>query len=660
MEHSNGPLLLLSRSLVQIRHILISFFNTNPGGSSTLKLGLTLIPKRPLSSSALRSIDQLQKRHWEAEREMGLAVDPRLLRAVAIEHPKDADLAAGIVIAEVIPFMSKKLPAAIPPQHNNYGASLNVEVESEEEGNRLRHRQLVDDVTVGPSSAPHSISVEVIKTADYSFVPDLNEALDKSTMSNDGTDKFLEMNDIKELDIYQNAEDNFSGETLNEIAQEMSNGFSQEDNENFERRFVDVDCENLISSGICQEMEPKHNNLSKEAASNNGDGNRIGNDSNEMGWLEVVSSLVDDYDATTSHRLEECETYLIELETSEAPEVCHVQGDALNYKDSLQSELVAGSSSTGDNTSDVEDDIGAKNAGSQYSQVCRIDLLEEIIDEAKTNKKMLFSSMESLINLMREVELQEKAAEQANMEAATGGSNILARIEEYKTMVVQANEANDMHSGEVYGEKAILTTELKELQSRLLGLSDERDRSLAILDEIRHILEVRLAAAEELRKAAEQLKLEKEESARKALVEQERLVEKVVHESQRLQQEAEENSKLQEFLIDRGRVVDMLQGEISVICQDIKLLKEKFDANLPLSKSFTSSQTSCKLASSGSSHKTLASDAGSKHSESSEIRKTSRTASIESLSSKSGHDEEEKSKADHNALLDDGWYILSD
>ncbi|KAH1261526.1 hypothetical protein GmHk_02G004370 [Glycine max] len=505
-------------------------------------------------------------------------VDPRLLRAVAIEHPKDADLAAGIVIAEVIPFMSKKLPAAIPPQHNNYVASLNVEVESEEEGNRLRHRQLVDDVTVGPSSAPHSIS---------------------------------------ELDIYQNAEDNFSGETLNEIAQEMSNGFSQEDNENFERRFVDVDCENLISS-------------------------------------------VDDYDATTSHRLEECETYLIELETSEAPKVCHVQGDALNYKDSLQSELVAGSSSTGDNTSDVEDDIGAKNAGSQYSHVCRIDLLEEIIDEAKTNKKMLFSSMESLINLMREVELQEKAAEQANMEAATGGSNILARIEEYKTMVVQANEANDMHSGEVYGEKAILTTELKELQSRLLGLSDERDRSLAILDEIRHILEVRLAAAEELRKAAEQLKLEKEESARKALVEQERLVEKVVHESQRLQQEAEENSKLQEFLIDRGRVVDMLQGEISVICQDIKLLKEKFDANLPLSKSFTSSQTSCKLASSGSSHKTLASDAGSEHSESSEIRKTSRTASIESLSSKSGHDEEEKSKADHNALLDDGWYILSD
>jgi len=40
------------------------------------------------------------------------------------------------------------------------------------------------------------------------------------------------------------------------------------------------------------------------------------------------------------------------------------------------------------------------------------------------------------------------------------------------------------HAGEVYGEKAILATELKELQSRLLSLSDERDKSLAILDEV--------------------------------------------------------------------------------------------------------------------------------------------------------------------------------
>ena len=40
------------------------------------------------------------------------------------------------------------------------------------------------------------------------------------------------------------------------------------------------------------------------------------------------------------------------------------------------------------------------------------------------------------------------------------------------------------HAGEVYGEKAILATEVRELQSRLLCLSDERDKSLATLDEV--------------------------------------------------------------------------------------------------------------------------------------------------------------------------------
>ncbi|GAU51125.1 hypothetical protein TSUD_28760 [Trifolium subterraneum] len=85
---------------------------------------------------------------------------------------------------------------------------------------------------------------------------------------------------------------------------------------------------------------------------------------------------------------------------------------------------------------------------------------------------------------------------------------------------------------------------------------------------------------------------------------------------------------------------------------DIRLLKEKFDANLPLSKSFTSSQTTCILASSGSSNKTLASNVGSDHSDSSEILKITQAAPVVYES------EEEKSKAEHNALLDDDWDIF--
>lgn len=43
-------------------------------------------------------------------------VDSRLLRAVAIEHPKDADIAAEIVLTEIIPSISKKLLPVTPPE----------------------------------------------------------------------------------------------------------------------------------------------------------------------------------------------------------------------------------------------------------------------------------------------------------------------------------------------------------------------------------------------------------------------------------------------------------------------------------------------------------------------------------------------------------------
>ncbi|KAE9589201.1 hypothetical protein Lalb_Chr21g0306531 [Lupinus albus] len=580
-------------------------------------------------------------------------VDPRLLRAVAIENPKDADIAAGIVLTEIIPAMPKSLSPVTPPHREERWLSKKCD--------------LLGEVYAG-SSAARPIDVETIKTADCYSGLDLSVSLYESTLSNasnsNGISKFL--NETTELNMFSDAE-NSTGEISNNIAQETNNPFRQAGRDNFDQgRFqVDVDGKNLISSGICQEMEPV---LNFPTVNNNCDG--VANHLNEE-WLDILGPSANDSDATIfgkNHLLEKSET-LIEAESSDAQAE---QGHERNASNSLQSlfdsrpPIPVGENLEDDSffkqdfctseTSDVEDE---SNALSQSSQVCRIDLLEEIIDEAKTNKKTLFSSMESLINLMREVELQEKAAEQANAEAATGGSDILVRVEEHKTMLAHAKEANDMHAGEVYGEKAILVTEMRELQSRLLRLSDEKDKSLAILAEMHQILEARLVAAEEMRKVAEHEKLEKEESARKTLSEQEAMMEKVVEESVRLQKEAEENSKvLQKFLMDRGQVVDMLQGEISVICQDVRLLKEKFDANIPLSKPFTSSQTSCILASSGSSHKAMASDVGSEHSDSSAILRISPAASVASLSSKSGHDEENSKTDDHKAFLDDGWDIF--
>lgn len=638
-------------------------------------------------------------------------VDSRLLRAVAIEHSKDADMAAEVVLTEIIPAISKKLLPASPsrdtnprvivnledesesedegeilarhklvksmdvgsssshyvhreiiksassssgpdlnvtvtsPQVKSPVAFINLEDESEDEGKRLVQYQPVEDTDVGSSSSSLASScsrpVQIIKAADSSCGLDLNVALDDSTLSNAS-----ELNDETSQLLGVNNDGNLTRDISSEISQETSNGFWHEASENFDQgRLVDVIVENLASSGVYHVLETEQINVAEEAASMTNNGNGTSNNLNEE-WVDFVPTA-EDYDATicdTSHGLEKSETALIESEDSEVQTVSQVQGLTLNAKD-LQTEF--------NTTLNAVDEIDENTTLGQYNPACSIDMLEETIDEAKTNKKTLFSSMESLINLMREVEHQEKLAEQANIAATTGGFDILDRVDEYQAMLVHAKEANDMHAGEIYGEKAILATELKELQSRLSSLSGERDESLAILDEMRQSLESRLAAAEMLRKAAELEKLEKEESARAALLEQEAMMEKVVQESRRLQQEAEENSKLREFLMDRGQVVDTLQGEISVICQDIRLLKEKFDANLPLSKSFTASQTSCILASSGSSHKTVASNVGSEHSDSSEVLEITQAAPIVFNGG-----EEESSKAEHNALIDDGWDIF--
>ena len=65
-------------------------------------------------------------------------------------------------------------------------------------------------------------------------------------------------------------------------------------------------------------------------------------------------------------------------------------------------------------------------------------------------------------------------------------------------------------------------------------------------------LEARLSIAEEMRKAAEQERLDKEKSARKALAEQNAIMEKVLQESKILKEEAEENSKVAIDLTNHG------------------------------------------------------------------------------------------------------------
>ncbi|KAB2041828.1 hypothetical protein ES319_D02G174500v1 [Gossypium barbadense] len=84
---------------------------------------------------------------------------------------------------------------------------------------------------------------------------------------------------------------------------------------------------------------------------------------------------------------------------------------------------------------------------SRSSQTCRIDLLEEIIEDAKDNKVLFalnlllsFVNFGGCLDHAIDYELDERTKE----EAARGGMDILVKVEELKQMLPHAKEANDM------------------------------------------------------------------------------------------------------------------------------------------------------------------------------------------------------------------------
>jgi len=255
--------------------------------------------------------------------------------------------------------------------------------------------QPVEDTDVGSSSSSLAPScsrpVQIIKAADSSCGLDLNVALNESTLSNAS-----ELNDETSQLFGVNNDVNLTRDISSEIAQEKSNGFWHEASENFDQgRLVDVDVvgENLVSSGVFQVLETEQTNVTEEAASMTNNGNGTANNLNEE-WVDFVPSF-EDYDSTicdTSHGLEKSESALIELEDSEVQTVSQVQGLTLNAKD-LQTEFIANHSTVVGETSHAVDEIDENTTVGQYNPACSIDMLEETIDEAKTNKvlSVLFS-----------------------------------------------------------------------------------------------------------------------------------------------------------------------------------------------------------------------------------------------------------------------------
>ncbi|XP_010430491.1 PREDICTED: uncharacterized protein LOC104714727 isoform X2 [Camelina sativa] len=544
------------------------------------------------------------KEVYSALAELFPQIDARLLKAVAIEHPKDADEAAAVVVSEIVPLFYPNLAddTSTPPDNNSPAHVPNKERDMQNGA-----------VTVSESGASSSGTISLAVHCDHETRASVTEFYSSRN-------QLESVFPIGDLDFHSKARIGLSGSVEPRVVPSETPAF--------------VQVGDKLTSDGCQGVEFHLTGNQAEASTS-----RDADDTMHKLILEMTQSPRFQSRTGSSLDLNEASSGSLAVENSDA----ELSGS------NLVDETSKGALAVGNGELELGGSFSSVVSRSTHG--CNIAHLEQIIEDAKSNKRTLFTVMESIMNLMREVELQEKEAEKAKEDAARGGFDTLDKVEELKKMLERAKEANDMDAGEVYGERSILTTEVNELENRLLNLSEERDKSLSVLDEMRGELETRLATALEIKNAAEQEKQEKEGSARKAFAEQEAIMEKVVQESKLLQQEAEENSKLREFLMEHGRIVDSLQGEISVICQDIRHLKEKFDNRVPLSQSISSSQTSCKLASSASSMRSL-------------LLEKPLEASYETPEASISDDERLKAlvdddkKDERKELLEDGWDIF--
>ncbi|CAL9127626.1 unnamed protein product [Musa textilis] len=238
-------------------------------------------------------------------------------------------------------------------------------------------------------------------------------------------------------------------------------------------------------------------------------------------------------------------------------------------------------------------------------EIPNIDFLNSILLDAQNKKRTLASALESTINMLKEVELHEERAEQAKKEASVAGEDIFQEVEALRQKINHAKVTNEKKAEEVYSEKSTMAPEAMELQSRLINISDERQKSLSILEEIRQTLGARLAHAKEEQAAAEQEKLKREDLAHKFFREQEDVMNSILQEEYRLQTEAEENTKLREFLMDRGRMLDILQEEITVACESVLSLKNRVYGCMPENRPILSVTGTLVSSSSSLSEKTV-------------------------------------------------------
>ncbi|PWZ10285.1 hypothetical protein Zm00014a_029484 [Zea mays] len=528
-------------------------------------------------------------------------VDHRILKAIAIEHSKDVDSAVVTVLDEVMPFMTGS--AGVDGSVGNL-SSMDGSV-----GNLFANHSTHE---VGSSSSVwRDICINEIGASVYSVQytsygdvktgkqENINNTYVGRLASIEGVNEQLNLHSypipnggqhdlLPNLDVLSSNTD--PEKTLANTDNEV--GYSGLFSECFSQPPTGEDGGNIIAPQPCDQdpngMIPVGDyfpqNSSMEFFSGYEDKNF------DDGLLPIGSN-------------DQISFRILGTEKDPFAPVLDVPGRDKEESSTETSGFIECSNNVADMLPDLNLNHFTSTASTHSNHSVSIESLEDSVADARSNKNDLLPSIELVTKMIEDVELLEEKAKVAKHELSVAGTGILAKVEELREMITYAKEANDMHAGEVLGEKAILTTEARELLSRHQRLSDERNKYLVIIEEIHQILAERLVAAQQEIAAAEKENAEKEAAAQAVLDEQEKMMNSIVEESRKLQKEAEENLKLKEFLVERGQIVDMLQGEMAVTCEDVSLLKRVVDERLPLSKLQRSAMSSLSSSLHSSHHK---------------------------------------------------------
>ena len=122
-------------------------------------------------------------------------------------------------------------------------------------------------------------------------------------------------------------------------------------------------------------------------------------------------------------------------------------------------------------------------------------------------------------------------------------------------------------------ENCSLVALTQDLQSKLTKLAAQRNEALTAVQEIKFQLDARLATSMEEEATAMEQIIQEDKLALLVRKEKEATMGSIMEESRKLQKEAEENILLREQLLDRGHIIDIMQGEISSIHARVSKLK---------------------------------------------------------------------------------------